>query len=155
MNAKTLRIPLLGALLTLAVACAPNLETRGYVPQDEDIATVKPGETTKNEVAALLGSPSSIATFSEQSDTWYYISQNVEQFAFFSEEVKGQEVVEIKFDENGVVSNVKQYGMDDREEIEVVERTTPTRGRELGLFEQLFGNLGRFNNPTQKGPPSL
>ena len=32
-----------------------------------------------------------------------------------------------------------------------VSRTTPTYGKQLGLLEQLIGNVGRFNTEGQQG----
>ena len=36
-------------------------------------------------------------------------------------------------------------------EIQPVARTTATSGSEFGLFQQLFGNIGRFNTPDGSG----
>jgi outer membrane protein assembly factor BamE (lipoprotein component of BamABCDE complex) len=55
----------------------------------------------------------------------------------------------VKFDINDVVAEVKDLSKEDGREIEIVERETPTGGRKLGLLEQLFGNLGRFNSAAQ------
>ena len=43
--------------------------------------------------------------------------------------------------EEDVVSDVLVYDADDGRVLEYNSRVTPTRGRELGILEQLFGNL--------------
>src|SRR3546814_2915314 len=91
----------LAALLTLAAACAPMKETRGYVPDDVLLGELQPGVHDKNSVASLLGSPSSVGTF--DSATWYYITRRTEQLAFFAEDVVDQQVVAIDFDDKGVL----------------------------------------------------
>ena len=44
---------------------------------------------------------------------------------------------------------VKIYGLEDARKIEIVERVTPTAGKEFTILRQLFGNIGRFE-PTGK-----
>ena len=55
----------------------------------------------------------------------------------------------ITFDESGVVAEITSVSLDDARAIEFAEDETPTRGRELTLLEQLFGNIGRPTAPTQ------
>ena len=139
------------------MACTPTQEVRGYVPNEAAIAKLKPGTDNRRKVARLIGSPSSISTF--ESKTWYYISKRSEHLAFFEEKVLDQQVVAIDFDDSGTISDVRRYKLDDARKIVLVGRITPTKGRELGLLEQIFGNIGRFasdgdatiNSPTGGG----
>ena len=94
------------ALALLAAACSPKVEERGYV-KNADWASVTPGQTTKDELIAAFGSPSSIADFGEE--TWYYIHSRKETVAFLAPEIADQGVVRVRFDENGVVSQVENY----------------------------------------------
>jgi len=140
-------------LMTLA-ACSGNLETSGFVRDEKSIEQIKAGIQSKDEVTELLGSPSSIATFTERGETWYYISQKTEHLAFFEPKVTDQQVLAVNFDDDGFVAAIQNYNLGDRKIITPVSRTTPTRGRELGFFEQLFGNIGRFNGQAQaQGAP--
>lgn len=134
--------PMFAALLTLAAACAPMTATRGYVPDEVLLGELRPGVHDKNSVASLLGSPSSVGTF--DSDTWYYITRKTEQLAFFAEEVTDQQVVAVEFDENGVLKGVQRFTLEDAKDIQLVERETPSRGKELTVLQQIFGNVGRF-----------
>lgn len=135
-----------GALALTLTACEPVHEEKGYRLDEDQVAKVEAGITTKDDVIEVLGSPSSIATFPEQGDAWYYISKTTKHFAFLEKELVDQNVIVIKFDENEVVKEIKNYGLDDHRKVETVDRTTPTGGNELGFFEQIFGNFGRFNN---------
>ena len=138
----------------ILLACTPTQEVRGYVPNETAIAKLKPGIDNRRIVAQLIGSPSSISTF--EAKTWYYISKRSEHLAFFEEKVLDQQVVAIDFDSEGTIADVRRYHLDDARNIVLVGRVTPTTGRELGLLEQLFGNVGRFatdgeqtvNSPT-------
>jgi len=139
-----LRLPLAAtALAVLLSACAPNLVQRGNLPDPELLSRIQPGSQTRNQVADLLGSPSSIATFGDE--VWYYISSQTQTIAFYEPEVLEQKVVAIAFDGDGRVKTVRTYGLEDAQEIEPVARITPTGGREITVLEQLIGNLGRFS----------
>jgi len=131
--------------LTMA-ACTPTLVVQGYVPDEETLATVQQGVDNKDAVVSKLGSPSSVAAFND--DTWIYISKQTENFAFFEPTVIGQDVVAINFDPEGRVEEVRRYTLEDGRLIDPVTRKTPTHGRELGILEQLFGNVGRFTAGT-------
>ena len=140
--------------LLIQAACSGNQEIRGFVRDESSIEQIKTGLQSKDEVAELLGSPSSVATFTERGETWYYISQISEHLAFFNPTVTDQRVLAVNFDSDGMVAAIQNYKLADRKLIKPVSRTTPTRGRELGFFEQLFGNIGRFNGQAQpRGAP--
>lgn len=140
--------PLLAALL---VACAPRIQQQGNVPDAEQVVLIQPGIDDKNRVAELLGSPSTTSTF--DADTWYYISRRTSQDAFWEPEVLDQSVLAIAFDTNGLVEDMKIYDQDDGRLVAMVDRTTPVYGNELTLFQQLLGNLGRFNTPKKTRNP--
>ncbi len=142
-----LSIAVLGLALT---ACEPIKTNQGYRLDPEQLAQIEAGVTNKDSVQAIMGSPSSIATFQTEGDAWYYISSKTEHLAFFAKEVKERDIVIVKFDINDVVAEIKDLNKEDGQEIEIVERETPTGGRKLGLLEQIFGNLGRFNSSGEQ-----
>jgi outer membrane protein assembly factor BamE (lipoprotein component of BamABCDE complex) len=129
-------------LLALA-ACTPTIDQRGNLPEPAKLAEIKPGETTKDAVSHILGTPSTVSTFNDK--TWYYISRRTEQVSFFSPDVLDQQVVAVAFDDSGVVREVEHLGLADSRTVDPSPRVTPSAGRELGLMEQLVGNVGRFS----------
>ena len=135
---------LIGLSMTLAAAaCTPRIDQRGNKPDEEQVVQINPGIDDKNRVAELIGTPSTISTFDDQ--TWYYISKRTETTAFFDPDVTDQEVLAIKFDDSGIVDSMKVYGQEDGRTIAYVDRVTPTEGTSLTILQQLLGNLGRFN----------
>lgn len=133
------------ALIGLAVAaCSPNTAVRGSLPQEDQIALVRAGVHGRDDVMSILGSPSVTGTF--EDDTWYYIGRLTEQYAFFERDIVEQQVVVVRFGADGLVEEVSRLDEKDGREIAMVERETPSAGRKLGFFEQIFGNLGRFNS---------
>lgn len=141
----------LGLLALAVVGCAPTVDLRGDLPDPAKVAEIQPGVTTKEMVSQLLGSPSSVSTFNDK--TWYYISRRTEQTAFFDPQVLDQQVVAVAFDDGGIVRDVERRGLADSRPIEPSARVTPSAGRELGFFEQLIGNLGRFNQEGKAPTP--
>ena len=142
---------LLAAFIAAAMAagCAADVAQRGNLPTPEKLAELHPGSTTKQEVARVLGTPSSVSVFDDKA--WYYISRRTKQVAFFDPDVLDQQVYILRFDNQGVLKEIDHKGLDDGKEIEPVARTTPAPGRELSFLEQLVGNLGRFNqSPSSK-----
>lgn len=133
-------------LLSIIAACAPRQDYRGVNIDEEKLNLIAVGQSTEPQVGALLGSPSTTSTFPEWGTTYYYISSETEAVAFLAPELIDQQVVAISFDKEGKVREIKRYGMKDGKQIALVQRETPTRGRELTVLEQLFGNLGRFNS---------
>jgi outer membrane protein assembly factor BamE (lipoprotein component of BamABCDE complex) len=146
------RLPFVAALLLMAAAtagCSERVATRGSLPPADAVDGLQVGVQTKDQVVQLLGSPSNVGTFSD--NTWYYIGGKVEQTAFFKPQPLEQQVLQIKFDDNGVVKEMKKLGLDDAQQVALSSNETPTAGKELGFFEQLFGNVGRFNGPASIG----
>jgi outer membrane protein assembly factor BamE (lipoprotein component of BamABCDE complex) len=141
-------------LLIALSACLGRFSNHGNKPDPDKLAQIQPGVQNKAQVETLLGSPSSVGAF--EDDTWYYISQVGERNWFFPEEAVERDVVEINFDDSGIVSGIKGYDIDDGKDVELVDRVTPTQGQELTFLQQMWqafiGGPGLFGGaPT--GPP--
>ena len=148
-RARGLRHTLIGCALAAALlaGCSPQVHQQGHVRDAEALAEIKPGVQTREEVARLLGTPSAVGTFEDAN--WYYITRRSETTAFYEPELVDHSVTVITFDESGVVAEISSVSLDEARAIEFAEDETPTRGRELTLLEQLFGNIGRPTAPTQ------
>lgn len=142
---KTRKILLLsaaGLTLILAVGCEARQNTRGNLPTGEQVNLITPGVHGREDVRTVLGAPSVVSTFDE--NIWYYIGRRTTQYAFFERDVVEQQVLIVHFTPEGPVDRISRLDKSDGREVELVERETPSAGRQLGLLEQLFGNVGRF-----------
>ena len=141
MSPKSLYRPGLAALLCgfLAVACAPTVQVHGYMPPQADISRIRPGVDDTASVQKLLGTPSSSGLLRDSS--WYYVQSTIENYTYHAPRVVNRTVLAVNFDNRGVVRDVKHYGLADGKVINLETRTTQTGGRELGVLEQLFGNI--------------
>lgn len=140
-----------GSMLVLLacplVACksVARVDNRGYIETRSIDEGIEIGKTTRDDVRRRLGSPSTVSAF--PPETWYYISRENETVGFLAPELVKQQVARIEFDDEGRVSKFERYGTEQAQELDYVTRKTPTEGRSLGLFEQLLGNIGRYNTP--------
>ncbi|RMF08452.1 MAG: outer membrane protein assembly factor BamE [Alphaproteobacteria bacterium] len=141
----------ISAILLATAACTPTTNIRGFIPDQKVIGAIRPGVDNQSSVRAMLGTPSVPGTF--RQDRWYYVSKTSEQLAFFDPEIISQEVIAISFDDRGYVTAVDRIGLDQARDINPVDDKTPTRGRELGFWEQVFGNIGRFGGSSAPAAP--
>lgn len=143
------RLVLVGLALPLLLAgCTPIIANRGNMLDEDRIAQVKPGVSSKNDVFEALGSPSIVSTFDD--NTWYYVGQRTEREAFFEPVVADRKIIEVKFDDTDHVRVVDRIGLDKAVEVEPLDQTTPAVGRELTFMEQLLGNVGRSSTKKKK-----
>jgi outer membrane protein assembly factor BamE (lipoprotein component of BamABCDE complex) len=131
---------------------------RGHVVDDEQVSQIVAGVTSRADVEALLGSPSATGTF--ESNEWFYIGGVTRQRPARTLQLVEQRVVMVRFNNAGTVQEVRRLGLEDRRDIQVVERVTPSPGTERSFMQQLFGNIGRVGGglgqtpQTQPGGPS-
>ena len=130
------------AIVFLSASCSPIVENRGYVFDEKLLDQIKVNETISNDVMDILGSPSTTSAI--DASTWYYIYSKAETVAFYRPTVVDRRVLAVSFGNDNKVNNIKYYGLEEGKIISYVDRTTPTRGRELTVLQQLFGNLGRL-----------
>lgn len=145
MRQKRLFTLMIAGTALMGTACTPTLRSHGYIPAENQPQAVEPEVDTKATVLARLGNPSTTGVF--ENDTWYYISSTRERLAYLNPAQPDRSITAIKFAEDGAVLAVNEYSIENGRIIDLVDRKTPTRGRELSLLEQIFGNVGRL--PTE------
>ena len=135
------------AATSMVTACTPIRSYHGYQVDSVSPGDIEPGDDTRSTVLARLGSPSTKSIFDD--DTWFYMSSQYASFAYLKPKVTKREIVAIKFGPDDVVDEIVQYDAEDGEIMQYAARKTETRGRQLGLLEQLFGNVGTIRLPNQ------
>ena len=132
--AHLLSARLLAALLasaTLAGCATPDFMTfppqvRGNKVDNELLAQLVPGTSTRADVTALLGSPTARATFDD--NTWLYIGEVTKPVIASTNEVLDQKVVVLTFDQKGVLRSVENKSQDDSVPVSVASGATPAPG---------------------------
>ena len=130
-------------LAVISTACTPTVYSRGNILDPDKLAEVKEHISTREDVAATLGTPTAISTFDEK--TWYYVGRQTEQYSFFDPTVLKQEAVQVRFDDQGVVTSLTKLNLSEAHDIDPIERSTPTYGNDDTFIKQLMGNL---SHPT-------
>lgn len=146
---------LLGALLVpaaVAIAgCDNTVDQRGFAATPGSVEKLEVGAQSREDVVRLIGSPSAVATFNP--NIWYYISETQEYWAFTKPKISAQKVIQVTFNDDGRVSAIKNYDLKDAQDIQMVQRITPTSGKELTILEQVLGNVGKFTGPKKESNP--
>ena len=132
-------------LLSVLTACTPVISARGQQSDPEAVETVEPGVSSRRDVENALGTPSTQGVFRE--NVWYYMSERTERTAFFRPQLIERKIIAVVFDDSGVVEDIVTYTENDKKEVDLVARVTPTAGNKLSIIQQLFGNVGRFAQP--------
>lgn len=139
---------LLLAMTALLGACAPVTANRGNLVDADRLSEIQVGSSTRETVQDKLGSPTSVASFNE--NVWYYFGRRTEQDSFLDPDAIDRKVVRVTFDDNGVVKAVDDLTKDAPADVMIVDRETPTYGRENTLIQDLFGGIGRPGLPGSK-----
>lgn len=149
------RMIAIGALcgLVLVSGCSRIKDQQGYLADPILVANIAPKIDNRQSVELTLGQPSIAGTF--DASVYYYVTRQTEQFAFLTPAPIDHKVMAVYFDKNDNVERVEYFGLDDVASVNVEDDTTPTRGREMGFVEQMFGNIGRFSGAPGGGggPP--
>jgi outer membrane protein assembly factor BamE (lipoprotein component of BamABCDE complex) len=146
-----LQILIIGSLAAL-LGCEPTIANRGNILDPDKLAEIKVGTSTREDVATKLGTPTAVSTFNDK--IWYYIGRQTEQYSFLDPEVVEQKGIQVTFDDKGTVTAVTPLDPKLAEDIQPVDRSTPTYGRSDTLLKQLLGDMahptvsaGRSSNP--------
>lgn len=156
---STLRRLALGLTLAAALsACTAIYRNHGYVPPEQDLAQITVGTSTRDDVAALVGTPSAAGLL--EGSGWYYVGSRWRHFGPRAPQEVSREVVAIRFTPEGVVSNVERFGLERGQVVTLSQRVTTPNVQGLTIIKQLMGSLGRLNpgqmlggDANRGGPP--
>ena len=140
----------LALVAVFASGCAKDVYLRGNLPLPEALSQIAPGEQTRQDVQGLLGTPATTSIFGDE--TWYYISAQTTQYAFYPVHELERTVFALDFDSRGILIQMRELTLEDGREIAISQNETPTKGYESSIIEQLIGNIGRFGPQGNQGP---
>lgn len=118
-------------------------QVRGNRIDEATLSQLVPGTSTRADVQALLGSPTTRATFDD--NTWIYVSEVTRPQIGGTNWVLDQGALAVKFDDNGVLRGIERKTDADAQSVAVVDRTTPSPGSDTSFMSMLLGNVGKFN----------
>jgi outer membrane protein assembly factor BamE (lipoprotein component of BamABCDE complex) len=146
------RLMLIPVLLLATAGCTRIQNNQGYIADEELIASVQPGVDNKQSVQKALGRPTMTSEWDDNE--WYYVSRNTKQIAFARPVPASQRILIVRFANDGTVTGVERRGLEKVANISPETDKTPTLGRETGIIEDLFGNIGTVGSvPGGGGGP--
>jgi len=129
-------------LVASLVACGPTYRNHGYVPTQEDLDQIVVGIDTRSSVEETLGGSGSGSVL--EDDALYFVRSRVRTVAMLEPEVIQRDVVAVSFDDNGIVRNVEQFGLERGQIVSLTRRVTDSSVANKSFFRQLVGNIGSF-----------
>ncbi len=124
-----------------AAGCSPVYTNHGYVPDDTELASIEVGTSTRDDVAATIGRPSSQGVL-EGSD-WYFVGSRWVRNGIRAPQELDRQVLAISFDSADRVSNIERFGLQDGEVIVISRRVTDSGIKGVSFISQVLGSLGR------------
>jgi outer membrane protein assembly factor BamE (lipoprotein component of BamABCDE complex) len=116
---------------------------RGIAVSQHDLNELSPGTSSQADAQALLGPPTAHEQF--QDNNWLYVSQITKMRIGATEGVKQQHVVELSFDNNGILQKITEKDLRDGVVVAMDTEQTPVPGGKAGFFQQLIGGVGSYN----------
>lgn len=137
------RAALVACVLMMVVGCTTLYQNHGYIPSDEQLAEVQVGVDTRDTVVNLIGPPSAGSV--TDGDGYFYVQSRFRLLGPLKAKEIAREIVAIRFDDMGLVSNVEKFGLDNGNVVNLSRRVTEDLVRDTTFLRQLFGSIGRFN----------
>ena len=108
-------------------------------------------KTNKNDVRALIGSPSSKSDF---DSIWFYIERkktNQSIFKLGKKKIEKNNILIIEFNEHGLVKDKKLLNTSDMNDIKIAEKTTKKKFQQDNYVYNLLSTLReKINAPTRR-----
>lgn len=140
---RWVRAALVGAALLAATGCTTRFRNHGYAPSDAQLAEVLVGVDTRDTVADVIGPPT--ASGVAAGGDFFYVQSQFRLYGPLEPKEVDREVVAIRFDTDGVVSNVERFGLENGRVVALSRRVTQDNVRGTTFLRQLFGSIGQFN----------
>lgn len=132
-----------GLALMAMTACTTQYRNHGYAPSDDQLAEVLIGVDTRDTVADVVGPPTAGGVLNDGD--YFYVQSRFRFFGPLEPREIEREVVAIRFDPDGVVSNVERFGLEDGRVVALSRRVTQDNVRDTTFIRQLLGSIGRVD----------
>jgi len=100
---------------------------------------------TNQDMIDLIGYPSFVDPIENK---FYYFTEKKNTKNFFNEKIIERQLIVFKFDKNDNIEILKEFNLDDENQIKLIQETTPNKIIKKGLIEKIFGGVGKSNIPN-------
>lgn len=139
--ARVAKVGLVGVLLVVLTACSTIYRNHGYVPTDDELATVEVGVDTRETVTEKIGRPTASGLLNDVG--WFYVQSRWAYRGAFEPREIDRQVVAITFAEGGTVENIERFGLERGKVVPLSRRVTESSVKGLSVIQQLLGSIGR------------
>tara|TARA_B100000003_G_C10875180_1_gene348797 strand:- start:395 stop:853 length:459 start_codon:yes stop_codon:yes gene_type:complete len=136
------KIIILIFLITLSCSNNKVVRNHGQYALDIKINKVEINKSNKNDIVEIFGKPSTISLFDD--NIWYYIQRekvNQSLFKLGKSKIKKNIVLEINFNDYGIVDNKLVYLIDDMNDIKISEEKTTNQYQSKSYFGKLLNSM--------------
>ncbi|MEM8979548.1 MAG: outer membrane protein assembly factor BamE [Pseudomonadota bacterium] len=137
------RLAILSSLVLIFASCTTIYRNHGYVPSDDDLASILVGVDTRESVISVLGRPSSSGVMN--ANGVYYVASRFRHYAYQEPRAIDRQVVAITFAADDSVKNIERFTLEDGQVVPLTRRVTNSSIESITFLRQLLGNIGNFN----------
>lgn len=123
-------------------ACTSIYRKHGYIPAQDELDNVIVGVDTVETVEASVGRPSGQGLLKDGD--WFFVESRWKHRGYSEPEEIDRQVVAIRFDDAGVVSNVERFGLEGGRVVALSRRVTDSNIQGVGFLSQMLGSFGNF-----------
>tara|TARA_X000000368_G_scaffold386875_1_gene347129 strand:+ start:498 stop:956 length:459 start_codon:yes stop_codon:yes gene_type:complete len=144
---------LLIIIFLLTISCSNNkvVKNHGLNALELKANKIEISKTNKNDILGILGKPSTVSLFDE--NLWVYIqTEKVNQsvFKLGKSKINLNNVLEIHFNNHGIVNNKKLYKVEDMNDLKAVKNITEIEYNKSSSIGKLFKSIEqKINSPTR------
>ncbi len=114
-------------IFLLTISCSNNKVVNSHGSKAIVLKSnkIEISKSNKNDVLSILGKPSTISLFDENS--WFFIERekvNQSFFKFGKSKIRKNNVLEVTFDNYGIVLSKKLYDLENMNDLKKVKETT-------------------------------
>lgn len=124
-------------------ACSEVIRNHGYIPNQEDLDQIVVGVDTQASVETVVGRPSTSGVLRDSA--WYYAGYTVRHFGARKPQEIDRQVLAISFADDGTVTNIERFGLEDGQVVTLSRRVTETTVRDVTFIRQIIRNFGRID----------
>ena len=132
-------------LLSVTTGCERvRVQAHGKQVSKDELARLKVGEHTKGDVLALIGSPTTISPFDE--NTWVYSGHHESRVAFLDPALDKQQTILLTFDQEGLLRGINSRGKESVVPVNPSDAETPSAGQQSTVLNKLFQHQRIFSS---------
>ena len=138
-------------LFLLTISCSNNkvVNNHGFTALEIKSDKIKISQTNKNDILKDVGRPSTVSLFDE--NIWFFIEREKVTQSFIKlgkSKIKKNNVLEIKFNDYGIVESKKFYKIDNMNDLKSVKKITKkTYDKDVFLGKLLKSVIQKANAP--------